>query len=315
MAHPDANDSHSSDTGIAEHLKIALHALHEMPAQIGALHRHDDEPRVKSPAFREREQCSRIELLDDAYAQGRQLVFLASADHVNGLIRSLKTPMLSCTPYTSARAVLEACSTAIWILDTELGHKTRIERSLNLRLDNLRSQGRFRDKVQNRSKDQHAEWLKQTDPSMFQGRIDHLRACARDARVPERKKGSRFRHFGSGLPTISERIRDTLNAETLYSMFSFVAHGNHSGLLQLSGSVQHTPQGAILEPKLNPINAIFLINKVVQWHSRAAWAYFTLFGLQQQQIATFLERAYDQLGLKPELRFWRCHPGNDAKQT
>ena len=294
-----------------DYLNAAREVLYQCPGQIAAFHRHDEEPRTGSPASRERGRCPDLELLDSAYAQGRQLVFLASTDHLDGLVRSLSGPMLSCTPYTCARGVLEACSTAIWLMDDRITYKKRIERSLNLRLDGVRSQGRFRDKVERQSQGKRDEWLSQNPRHRVQERIAYLRACAKRAKIREKCKGSRFIAFGSGMPKISDRIRMSLDAEVDYSILSSVTHANTAVLPQLSGSLQPTDRGFLLKPGLAPPLAIWLICDVIQWQSRAAWACFGLFGRPLDDVMELLETTYDQLGIKPERRFWTTTPDSD----
>ena len=289
---------------LSDLLNPARKVLNQFPGQIAAFHRHDEEPRAGSPASREREQCPALAILDAAYAQGRQLVFLASTDHLDGLIRSLTDPMLSCTPYTCARGVLEACSTAIWLLDSQIGYKTRIERSLNLRLEAVRSQGRFRDKAERQNLSGRDEWFRQNPRHRTQERIEHLRACAKQLRIHQKCKGSRFIAFGSKMPTISDRIQMSLKAETDYSILSSVAHANAPVLTQLSGSLRLTDGGLVLTPGLSPHWAVWLICNVIQWHARAAWAFFEVFGRPLKDVIELLETTYDRLGIKPELRFW-----------
>ncbi|MCY4431773.1 MAG: hypothetical protein OXC11_15475 [Rhodospirillales bacterium] len=294
-----------------DYLNAAREVLYQFPGQIAAFHRHDEEPRAGSPASRERDRFPDLELLDSAYAQGRQLVFLASTDHLDGLVRSLSGPMLSCTPYTCARGVLEACSTAIWLMDDRITYKKRIERSLNLRLEGVRSQGKFRDKVERQSQGRRDEWLKQNPRQRAQERIDHFRACAKRAKVREKCKGGRFIAFGSGMPRISERIRMSLDAEVDYSILSSVAHANTAVLPQLSGSLQPTDEGLLLKPGLSPLMAIWLIRNVVQWQSRAAWGCFRLFGRPLDGVTELLETTYERLGIEPERRFWTTTPDSE----
>lgn len=289
---------------LSDYLNTARGVLQQFPGQIAAFHQQDDEPRPGSPASRERDRCPDLELLDSVYAQARQLVFLASTDHLDGLVRSLTGQMLSCTPYTCARGVLEACATAIWLMDDGITYKKRIERSLNLRLDGVRSQTRFRDKVERQSQGERDEWLSQNPRHRAQERIDYFRACAKRMRIPERRKGDRFIAFGSPMPTITDRIRLSLDAEVDYSILSSVTHANTAVLPQLSGSLHPTDKGLLLKPGLAPPMAIWLICNVIQWQSRAAWGYFRLFGCPLDGVIELLETTHGRLGIKPKLRFW-----------
>ncbi|MXX87029.1 MAG: hypothetical protein F4Y71_11275 [Acidobacteria bacterium] len=249
-------------------------------------------------------------MLETAYAQGAQLTFLGSADHLCGLERALTGDPLSCTPFTCARAVLEACATGLWLLDPKIDAKTRIERSLNYRLGSVRSQDRFRKKIELLGDEASQEWLSETPAKATTDRIKHFRDTARQLGIRTRlNRNKKFLDFGSGMPKISERIEHAFRSEADYTILSLVAHSDQTGLVQFGGRVIQTDDGAALVPELGASSAAWVTCDVVQWHSRAAWAHFWLLGRGLHQAQAVFEGVYDLLGLRPELRFWRPHAG------
>ena len=249
-------------------------------------------------------------MLATAYSQGAQLVFLGSADHLSGLERALTGHSLSCTPFTCARAVLEACATGLWLLDPEIAAKARITRSLNYRLESTCSQEKLRKKVELQGDKAEQEWLSQNPAAAATERIKHFRDTAQRLGIlPRLDKNGRFLDFGPGMPKISERIGYAFRSEADYAILSLVAHAIQTGLTQLGGRTVRTADGAVLIQELDPSYAAWMTLRVVQWHSRAVWAHFSLLERGLQQTQAVLEDVYELLGLRAALRFWRPTPG------
>ena len=293
---------------ISAYLTSALEVLRWLPHDLDNVRQDDDNaPHPDSQVARERARCAHIELLDTAYAGAEHLVFLASMDHLAGLGRSLTDPSLSCTPYTCARAVLEACATAIWLLDPRIADRERVARSLSLRLENQRMQEKFRQKVARQGDERNLTWLSQNTPDRVPKRIEDLKERSRRMWIRERRsKSGKLLSFGSGLPKLTERINHVFDAEPEYAFLSSVAHGNQSGLLNLTGSIRHSEKGLELHPDLQPQLAVWLIGKAVDWHSQAALAYLELFGRSRPEAENAVERAYGEL---------RMHAPQDRKQS
>ena len=282
----------------------ALQGIRVQTAEIRAA--AGEKPAPNSRAASEYALCQEPEMLRAAYSQGAQLVFLGSADHLSGLERALTGHSLSCTPFTCARAVLEACATGLWLLDPEIDAKARITRSLNYRLESIRSQDKLRRKIELRGDKAGQEWLSQNPATATTERIEHFRDTARRLGIPPRlNKSRRFLDFGSGMPKISERIGCAFGSEADYAILSLVAHADQTGLTQLGGRTVQTADGAVLIPELNSSYAAWVTCDVVQWHSRAVWAHFWLLGRGLQQARAMFEDIYELLGLRAALRFWR----------
>lgn len=285
---------------ISAYVTSALEVLRRLPHDLDNVRQHaDNAPHPDSQVAKERTRCAHLELLDTAYSGAQHLVFLASMDHLAGLGRSLTDPSLSCTPYTCARAVLEACANAIWLLDPRIADKERIARSLSLRLENQRMQEKFRQKVALQGKERHLTWLRQNAADSVPKRIDELKERARRMGIRERRsKNGKLLSFGSGLPKLTERIRDVFDVEPEYALLSSVAHGNQSGLLNLTGSIRHSERGLELHADLQPQLAVWLIGNALDWHSRGALAYLELFGRSRPEAENAVDRAYGELRMR-----------------
>ena len=244
-------------------------------------------------------------MLRTAYSQGVQLIFLGSADHMAGLERALSGQALSCTPYTCARAVLEACAAGMWLLDPGIDAKMRITRSLNYRLENICLTEKLRKRIELRADASEQGWLAQNPATATADRIKHLRDTARRLGIqPRFDRNNRFLDFEPGIPKISERISSVFGSEADYAILSLVAHANQTGLLQLSGRAVRTADGAVLIPEMDPSHAVWLSCNVVEWHSQAVWAHLLLLGRGLPRAQAVFEDIYELLGLRRALWFW-----------
>ena len=139
----------------------------------------------------------------------------------------------------------------------------------------------------------------------YDSQVDVLRRRARALGIIEKldRKG-RFLGFGHGVQSISSRIEDAFGVSEDYSQLSASAHAETWAILHLGSQVEVThPPRAV--PGLSPHQAMYLIIKPTDWIARGLWAYYQLFGWDLDEGKAMLEAAYDEVGLRHELRFWR----------
>ena len=279
----------------------AAEALHSFPnAVIVSTRKYCHTPSAGSQASNELDESMDIGSLETAYALGaQQLVF--ACDHALAVHRLLVTqPQLSYSPWTCARAVLEACSTSFLLLDPAIDSLERTTRSLNLRIEDIwRAQRHFGKMASMTSA------VAQDLNCQYDSRVVELGQRARALGIVEKlnKKG-RLLGFGHGGHSITNRIEDAFGASDDYSLLSASAHAATWAVLHLGANVESTdPPRA--EPGLSPEGAMFLIMRPIEWVARGLWAYYRLFGWDLDEGKALLEAGYDQVGLKYELRFWR----------
>ena len=296
-----------------EIIRKKAEVLDEMPKKIrGIALSYSRRPFPNSQASQELKDCSNKELLEIAYYQG-VLQHFVSSDHMSTLKRTLEPTVLSFAPWTCARVVLETCSLGVWLLDTEVNSKERITRSLNLRLEDENQKIKLLRKKLERisNQDQTAELSqKQEANALIEGsetRIKCLEEKAKESNIAVAKnKKNDLIGFGSGgLLKISDRIDTTFKAKDDYAMLSSAAHGNPSAILSLGVNIEQSKNGPLI-PDLHPLDAMWLIMKIVGWFARTSWTYFNLFGRDLKELQSVLEDGYDQVGfINEESRFWR----------
>lgn len=280
----------------------ALPHLSNAVADIADKYKHS--PSMDSKASSELAESSDVGSLKTAYAQGAQQLWVA-CDHMLAIHRLLiAQPQLSYSPWTCARGVLESCATCVLVLDPSINSAERITRSLNLRVEDIRSaQSYYRNmaRVPPTSGQDIDSLVSQCDL-----RINALRKTASESGIDAKlDRSGRFLGFGHGVPSITKRIEDAFGASEDYSLLSAVAHGKTWAVLNLGAQVEDThPPRAV--PGLTAEKAMYyLIVRPVGWAARGYWNYHQLFGWDVEERKAILEVAYDQVGIKHDLRFWR----------
>lgn len=144
--------------------------------------------------------------------------------------RTLEEPILTIAPWAAVRALLEAASTAIWLLDTQIDAKTRVERSLSLRFKALGEQKALGNAEGN-----------QGIVDTVNQRIDHLLKEATDLDFVARNdrkgnpEGITLQFLG-----FTDLIKHTLNDAGSYRILSGMAHGHDFAVSQLGYVVDPT---------------------------------------------------------------------------
>jgi len=258
------------------------------------------QPRKGSRAAAELATYRGTKAVQTAYAQA-EIALTVAGDSMGALERALTEPVTTFAPWVLGRSVLESASVALWLLDLEIDPKTRISRSMSLRLSHLVDEAKYARSALERHPEA-AEYFKQAGPDVKR----RIRGLVKQAEKLEifvkRDKNERLIGFGAGTPSVTE-LADTCGEAATYRMLSAAAHGRTWAQLALS---LRRIKGALgVEQHLSVESALFLIVSSVQWFARAVWNYFVLNGWDIKRLQLVLEAAYDQVGLREELRFWR----------
>jgi hypothetical protein len=220
---------------------------------------------------------------------------------MGALERALTEPVTTFAPWVLGRSVLESASVALWLLDLEIDPKTRISRSMSLRLSHLVDEAKYARSALERHPEA-AEHFEQAGPDV-ERRIRGLVTQAEKLHVVvKRDKNKRVIGFGAGTPSVTE-LADTLGEGATYRMLSAAAHGRTWA--QLGLSLRRIKGALAVEQHLSVESALFLIASSVEWFARPVCNYFVLNGWDLKRLQSILEFAYDRIGLREERRFWR----------
>ena len=209
-----------------------------------------EEKEIPAPALR---------FLDSAFKSGNQSL-IAAADHGSSLYRALRSgPMLSFSPWSCAREILEACATTLWLIDENATPFERYSRGFFAELQDV---------------DSAAHYFKRAGDSemvaKYQADAESLLRSATELGIADRIRHNRK-------PNISKRIKETIGDPWLYAMLSPVAHGNPRMSLALA-TEQVLNEQRIMITGLTVERANWLVRIPAQWIARSFRIQSELFG-------------------------------------
>ncbi len=253
-------------------------------------------------ASRELADFPKGNLLKEAYSKGG-LSLVAACDHAEALVRALSAPVLSFSPWTCMRVVLELCSMCIWMLDTAIAPVERATRSLNVRLEEIRHAQTYA-----RKQGEHDSATSQSDASSIRDeteRVNYLRGEAQELDIKEKfDKNGKFLGFGGGPQSISRRVESTFGEAIDYSLLSPATHGDSWALLSLGTKIESSsPRNRTTG--ISRDHALLLICMSLEHVARSTWTHCDLFGWDLAELRAIFEVEYARVGLKTSTRFWR----------
>ncbi len=265
------------------------------------INRYRSMPLPGSQASKELAGFPKGNLLKEAYSKGG-LSLVVACDHADALVRALSKPVLSFSPWTCMRGVLESCSMCIWMLDTAITPVERTTRSLNVRLEEIRHAQTYARKQGARD-----SATSQSDASRIRdvtARVTYLRGEAQELGINEKlDKNDRFLGFGDGPKSISSRVESTFEEAIDYSLLSPAAHGDSWALLSLgTKSESGNPRNRTTD--ISRDHALLLISMSLEHVARSTWTLCHLFGWDLAELRATFEVEYDRVGLKASTRFW-----------
>jgi len=214
----------------------------------------------------------------------------SAADHAWAIARGLIEPTLVFSLFTCCRAILECCSTALWILDSSADPLERIRRSIVVRAKNVDEQR----KLAERSGDSERESKAKARLTEIVQRAASLGISVSSGEIP--------RIEGSTL-SATELAKAVFDAESIFRILSGVAHGHRSYLNQL-GMRRDEQFPNILVKELSP-EAVDLVTRYpLIWLSRLTFELRSYCGNSPGSFEQVCQTAYRRLHVPKEEWFW-----------
>lgn len=292
--------------------ELGLEDITRMREAIGLLHGGVSDfvnsqgivPATGSQADEESRSFVRSESVQTAQSQAGILLEVAG-DQLTAFIKTITEPFETIAPWTCVRSLLEAASLAAWLFDPEIDVRTRVRRSLALRYEGL---------------DQQVKWLRAAGQDSVEAvaRVDDVERVAL-ALGFERLVDGRGKRTGIAqvMPSATEVMRLMLDEEVAYRLLSAVAHGHHWALqhtsfrLATDHEIPPFPEGQevkALEKAVHPNGVAYLALTAARTFARPAWYLCVYYGWNRELLAEILNRAYDLLRAKEQIRFWQAGP-------
>ncbi len=256
--------------------------------------RHKGIPLAGSTASKELCQCEDASVLQEAYDKGVRSLGVACS-YALTLDRTLAEPILTFSPWTCLRNILELCSMCIWMLDPSIGPVERATRSLNVQVEENRSKRTYLRKslARNSVSDQElTNLIRKAD-----AREEQLRAQAQELDIKEKRDkttGTRFPRFGDGPKSITDRIESTLKDTIDYSLLSSLSHGATWAILVLGTQTKSTNPPLVVS-HLSPVHALSLIADSFNSIGKGLEIYYHLYGYDIAEYSTVIGPAQEQV--------------------
>jgi hypothetical protein len=211
--------------------------------------------------------------VNNSIAQGTLYIELA-ADHFFSLRRAFIFPVLTISPWSAARNVLEASALSNWLLDTSIGAQERSARSSALRYEGLVQQEKY---------------------SRSSGEKDHLAMA--EARTSElvdsvvdighaeilNKRGKRI-GLATKLPKSTELVETFLGKGSEYRLCSAMLHGHHWATQQLGFKSVRKENVPFLEKSISPIVILYLSQVATIAFAKSLGMKFDFFGWNKSEV-------------------------------
>jgi len=243
-------------------------------------------PRPGSVAANELSSLEDPEPLKSAYSQGTILIE-ATADQLSGFVRTVTPPVLTVSPWTNIRSVLEAAAISSWLLDDSLGISERIARSYAFRCKGLLEQVKFARVVDNPA-----------DLDKAQQRLDYVLSQAATLGLATiNGRSGKTTGLSKPIPSTTELVRDQLNDEEAYRLLSAMTHAHPWALQQLGFKKADNSQHLLLEKNLKIESVVYLatiglkaLRKPIEYKCR-------LFGWPVVDITSMFDEVMTNLAL------------------
>jgi len=243
-----------------------------------------------------------------AYSYG--IMALASArDHLEAVDLIVRLGQPSVAHWTSLRGLLEAATTACWIMEPGITTHERVSRSLALRFTTLTQQRRIAEDVCNTG-----------EVALIDQKLDEIESDAESLGfVPIRnKKGVRY-GIGQRKPSIATLADEQFDLLNVYRFLSSVAHCDSAIIANLGFAKVSSPDGAeaVVKRTVSADQLQILLANAAMLYAQPYWSHVIQLGLEKQASVDALERLYTQLGLadSDEIRFWRVADEADEERS
>lgn len=277
-----------------------INRLHDLTA--GHINANRNEPTNESQAANEIANCVREQSYRTAITQGG-IMLEAASDHLIALARAITEPVLSISPWTCTRGIMEASSLSAWLMNPSVDVTERVRRSFAFRHEGLVQQRRWASSAG-------------LDYSRIDQRIDEVEQVALGLgyqRVVDRR-GNRI-GIGQQMPSMTKLVTDMLKGEEAYRLLSSIVHAHPWALQQISfqrvgdqsssnGQSAFSLDTVQLERNISPASVLYLAHTGSYAFARALWYKSQLYGWDAYTLRTILNSIFDSLRYTNGDRFW-----------
>lgn len=289
-----------------EHISVVREALISLYDGIKSLRGEIAGPPVAgSPYANELAVSRRKQSLDTAWSISLMLID-SGEEHLMAFVKTITAPILPIACWTCVRSMLEPCARAAWMLDPTIDGETRIQRTFAVQFAGMSQDLKFT-RAMNQPK-QVQDKIKR--------KIAKVELNALDLGFPklrDRRKKKRIVGIGVKMPTATDMVKEVLDEEAAYRIFSAVSHGQAGTIRQLSFApvsrngltvqMGGSPARAF-KKTVNPDLMAWLGLIAAGAFARPIWYQFKYAGWDTGPLRKQLEATFDRTRATSSVRFW-----------
>jgi len=287
------------DIEIANRLVQTLQEFIDQTAQY--INQYSIYPEDGSPGSIELESFSRRESVHTAHSLGTTLIE-AAADHSMAMAKTLTEPVQAFAPWICLRSVLESSALSYWIMDIDISVRVRVQRGFALRYKGLRQQ----EKIARAMND--IVYLNRITKRMDQVEQDALQLGY------DRVLSKNDNRIGIAIqmPPLTDIVRDTLNAESVYRYLSAITHAHHWAIRQVGFQevdekrvgITTLPNTRIMEKGLLASSVVDLCQSATIFLSIPLWQKSCLFGWDLVQLDRLYTSIFKSMSIREAHHRW-----------
>ncbi len=267
------------------------------------INKYENQPVANSIAFKEMNSFADRELVIDVYARA-SLCFENAADHLMAFSCTLQEPAKTLSPYTCLRSLLESSALVLWLLDLNIDARERVGRCFGFRYKEFKEQIKFFEA------DRVNEPAAKIEIDKMNKRMAVVENKAIALGYPQLSKNGKLTGIATHMPETVGLVKIVLNMESEYRLLSSVAHSYLWATRQVGFKLVETTDVngqkiKAVEKHLHPEMMLFGINLAIPTFARIFWTIGKYYGWDMQEVEGLLERVFDEIGFRSNVRFWR----------
>ena len=229
----------------------------------------------------------------------------SGGEHMTAFVKTITNPVEPIACWTCVRAMLEPCARAAWLMDPAIDVDERTKRTFAIRFVGMEQELKF------------ARATGQPGQAEMRNRIAEVERDASALGYPKlraRKNKNRRTGIGVRMPAATQIVREILDEEGAYRIFSAVTHGQTGTIRQLSydrvsgngpsvriGKVKAVP----FQKTVRPDHMAYLGLIAAKAFAKPVWYEFTYAGWDRDPLRELLEATFDLLRAVQNMRFLR----------
>lgn len=174
------------------------------------------------------------------------------------------------SPWASARCVLETCSLAYWLTDTDIDFKERTCRMLNVELKSTKDGLSYLRSIKETSAGVEVGKDKSSIEDMKTA-IKNFKETAQKLQIHGKcNKRGKFMRFGDGMPNYVDLADISFGAGDTYRLLSGATHDESwAGFISTEAREFGDAESLILEPCFREESALHIAIHVTEWYAKS----------------------------------------------